>query len=109
MIAEFDASRTARRYSVVALSMTLAEGVKKYLEIAGDFGRAVPLARFGLAKEETVNLFSAWDEDYQINRYLLLTLAASEEPTQPREGEVYVINGFQCSHVCFQSGIQQLL
>jgi hypothetical protein len=89
--------------------MTLAEGVKKYLEVAGGYGRAVELARFGLSKDETVKLFSAWDEDYQINRYMLLTLAASEEPAQPREGEVYVINGFECSHVCFQSGIEQLL
>lgn len=89
--------------------MTLAEGVNKYLELAGGYGRAVPLARFGLSKQETERVFSAWDEDYQINRYMLLTLAAGEEPTQPLEGDVYVINGFQCSHVCYQSGIQQLL
>jgi hypothetical protein len=89
--------------------MTLAEGVKKYLELAGGYGRPVALVHFGLSKDETVKLFSAWDEDYQINRYMLLTLAASEEPTRARKAEVYVINGFKCSHVSFQSGIQQLL
>lgn len=89
--------------------MNLAMGVKKYLEIAGEFGKPAPLVKFGLSKDETQKVFSAWDEDYQINRYMLLMLPPSEEPAHPREGEVYLINGFKCSHVCFQPAIQELV
>jgi hypothetical protein len=87
--------------------MTLAEGVKKYLELAGEFGRPVALARLGLPKTETEKLVSTWDEDYQINRYMLLTVEAAEEPA--RASQVYLINGFECSHITFQSDIQKLL
>lgn len=93
----------------MALPMNLAEGVKKYLEMVGGFGRPVRLAHFGLSRDETEKLFSAWDEDYQINRYMLLTLEAGEEPAHPSAGEVYLISGFECSHVCFHPGIQKLL
>ena len=88
--------------------MNLAEGVKKYLELAGEFGRPVPLGRFGLTKDETEKVVSAWDEDYQINRYLLLTLEAAEEPAA-RASQVFLINGFQCSHITFQRDIQKML
>ena len=87
--------------------MTLAEGVKKYLELAGDFGKPVALARFGLSKEETEKTISAWDEDYQINRFLLLTVEPAEEPA--RANQIYLINGFECSHITFQSEINNLL
>ena len=87
--------------------MTLAEGVKKYLELAGEFGRPVPLAQLGLTKDETEKLISAWDEDYQINRYMLLTLEADEEPA--RASQIFLINGFQCSHIAFQRDIQKML
>ena len=89
--------------------MNLAEGVKKYLELAGEFGRAVPLARFGLPKGETEKLFAAWDEDYQINRFMLLTLEAGEESLRAGERETYLINGFESSHIKFQPDIQKLL
>lgn len=85
--------------------MSLAEGIQKYLEIAGSFGRPAPLARFGLSRDETEKLFSTWDEDYQINRYMLLTLEAAEGPAR----QIFLINGFECSHVCFQPDIQKLL
>jgi hypothetical protein len=89
--------------------MNLAEGVKKYLEVAGDFGRAVPLARFGLSKGETEKLFATWDEDYQINRFMLMTLEAGDDPKRAGKPETYLISGFECSHITFQSDIQKLL
>jgi len=89
--------------------MNLAAGVRKYLQIAGDFGVPAPLSRFGLSRDETERIFSAWDEDYQINRYMVLSLEPSEEPTGPRESEAYLINGFEYSHVIFHADIQKLL
>jgi hypothetical protein len=89
--------------------MKLAEGVRKYLQIAGEFGAPAPLSRFGLSRDETERIFSTWDEDYQINRYMVLSLESSGEPTRPREGEAYLINGFEYSHVNFQADIQKLL
>jgi hypothetical protein len=90
------------------LTMTFSEIVKRYLEIAGEFGSAVPLANFGLSKTETEKLFSAWDEDYQINRYMLLTLEAGKGQGEGKH-EVYLINGFECTHITIQSQIQGLL
>ena len=89
--------------------MTIADAVKRYLEIAGEFGKPVLLAGFGLSKPETEKVFAAWDEDYQINRFMLLTCEASRgiEAQGPRE--VCHINGFECTHVTFQRQIQDLL
>lgn len=89
--------------------MTFAEAVKRYLEISGEFGRAAPLAGFGLSKPETEKLFAAWDEDYQINRFMLLTCEAAKgiEAQGPRD--VYHVNGFECTHVTFQPQIKGLL
>ena len=89
--------------------MNLAEGVKKYLQIAGQFGALAPLSRFGLSRDETERTFSAWDEDYQINRYMVLSLERSEQPTGLRKEEVYLINGFEYSHVSFHADIRKLL
>jgi hypothetical protein len=89
--------------------MTFAEAVKRYLEIAGEFGRAAPLASFGLSKAETEKLFAAWEEDYQINRYMLLTCEAARGIESEGPHEAYTLNGFECTHVTFQPQIQQLL
>jgi hypothetical protein len=89
--------------------MTIADAVKRYLEIAGEFGKPVALASYGLAKAETEKLFAAWDEDYQINRFMLLTLEASPDPSAQGPSGVYHINGFDCTHVTFQPGIRELL
>ncbi len=89
--------------------MTIAEAVKRYLEIAGEFGRAAPLESFGLSKAETEKAFSAWDEDYQINRYLLLTGEVREISGQGKPFEAFSINGYECTHITFQPHIQELL
>lgn len=89
--------------------MTISDAVNRYLEIAGEFGKPVPLGSFSLSKPETEKLFAAWDEDYQINRFMLLTLEASTATSAQSPREVYCVNGFDCTHVTFQAGVQGLL
>jgi hypothetical protein len=90
--------------------MHLAAAVKKYLEVAGGFDRPMHLSAFGLSKPDTEAAVSVWDEDYQISRYMLLSREGDEglEPFPP-ESRVYLINGFEYSHLRFHSDIQELL
>ncbi len=84
--------------------------VKKYLEIAGAFERPVHLSEFGLSKAETEKMISALDEDYQISRYLLLTRERDQAlASLPGDTRVYLINGYEVSHLSFQPGIEKLL
>ena len=90
--------------------MDLREAVKRYLEVAGVFGRPVPLVGFGLTKEETEGVFSVWDEDYQISRYIDLSLrSGGSSPPAPGSRNVYQVNAFHCSHVSFHPDIEQVL
>jgi hypothetical protein len=90
--------------------MDLATFVQKYQKLAGGFERPVHLSRFGLSKPETEALISSWDEDYQISRYL--TLSREKEDalvSYPEAQRVYLINGFEYSHVSFHPDIKTLL
>jgi len=90
--------------------MDLGLLVKRYLEIAGGFGRSVHLSALGLSKAETERVISAFDEDYQISRYMLLSREPEEGLAQfPAESRVYWINGYECSHVSFSEDVQKLL
>lgn len=89
--------------------MNLAAVVKTYLEHTGGFDLPLHLSRFGLPKPEVEALFSAWDEDYQISRFLLLSREESGGGTYPKGMEVFSINDYEYTHVTFRSGIQQLL
>ena len=90
--------------------MDLASAVKRYLEITGGFDRPMHLSEFRLSKEETEKTLSAWDEDYQISRYMLLARERDEALSElPPEARIYIINGFECSHVTFHADIQKLL
>ncbi len=90
--------------------MDLATAVKKYMEMAGGFERPVHLSLLGLPKDETEKIISAWDEDYQISRYMLLSRERDEAlVSYPSEARVYLINGYECSHVSFHSDIQKVL
>ena len=90
--------------------MDLASLVKKYRELAGGFGRSVHLSKFGLSKAETERLISAFDEDYQISRYLALSRERDEAlATYPAEARLYKINDFEVSHLSFDAGIEKLL
>jgi len=90
--------------------MDLATAVKKYLELAGGFARSLHLSRFALPKNEIEKTFSEWDEDYQISRYMMLSRERDEALTSfPDNERVYLINGFECSHVTFHQDIQKLM
>ena len=68
------------------------------------------MSNFGLAKVEMEKIISGLDEDYQISRYMLLSRERDEAlEAFPIEARIYLINGFECSHVTFHSGIQKLL
>jgi hypothetical protein len=93
-----------------SLEMDLAALVKKYLEIAGGFGRSVHLSQFGLSKTETEKLIAALDEDYQISRYMVLSRERDEALAPYLSGaRVYLINGYEVTHVSFDADVQKLL
>jgi len=90
--------------------MNLAALVAKYVDAAGGFGRPVHLSFLGLPRAETENIISAFDEDYQVSRYLLLSRESDEAlRSLPEEDRTYVINGLECSHISFQPDVQKLL
>ena len=80
--------------------VALKEVVAKYLELAGEYGRPLPLADFGLSCDETEQTFSAFDEDYHISRYIQFSDA---------EGEAFAINGFLHTHVVIGEEIRTIL
>ncbi len=80
--------------------MYLREAVKKYLALAGDFGKPVPLGGFGLGREDTERVFSIFDEDYHISRFFHFSDVS---------GESYQINGFPHTHVSLDAEIKQIL
>ena len=93
-----------------AFDMDLAELIRKYAEIAGGFGRAVHLSQFGLSKAQTEKLISAFDDDYQISRYMVLSRERDEElVSYAPEARVYSINGFEVSHVSLSPEIRKVL
>lgn len=81
--------------------MQLRELVEKYREIAGEFGKVVPLESFGLTREETEQFFGSLDEDYHISRYFHLSKVSG--------AAAYTINGFPHSHVSIDAEIQTTL
>ncbi len=80
--------------------MDLRQIVERYLTTAGNFGAAVPLGAFGLGRQETEKLFSAFDEDYQISRFFHFS---------NQDGESYSINSFPQTHLAIDAAIQSVL
>jgi hypothetical protein len=80
--------------------MNLTEVVKKYLAIAGGYGRPAALSDFGLDREQTERVFGTFDEDYHISRYFHFTRVT---------GTRYTINGFDHTHVSIDAEIQDVL
>ena len=90
--------------------MELGEAVKVYRKLAGGYGRPMALAAYGLSTDETEKIFSAWDEDYQISRFMELTLVPSGSvPQESDSTQTYRVNGFECSHVSFHPDIERML
>jgi hypothetical protein len=90
--------------------MDLAQVIKKYLEVGGGFGRSVHLSQFGLPPSETEKLIAAFDEDYQISRYMVLSRERDEAlMAYPPEARVYLINGYEATHVSLHADVQKIL
>jgi hypothetical protein len=81
-------------------AMSLREVVHKYLSIAGGFAFLAPIADFGLEQSEAERIFSAFDEDYHISRYLHFSQVS---------GPAYNINGFPQTHVSIDEDVQSIL
>lgn len=80
--------------------MNLREIVERYATLARGFGKPVALAAFGLGEGETQNLFSDFDEDYQISRFLLFSRA---------DGKSYLISGEAVTHLAIDPAIHSIL
>jgi hypothetical protein len=80
--------------------MNLREVVERYATLAESFGNPVALSAFGLNKQETQNLFSAFDEDYHISRFLHFSQA---------DGQSYSISGEDVTHVVVDPAVYSLL
>jgi hypothetical protein len=89
-------AKAARR----APMMNLKEVVERYAALAGSFGNPVALAEFALSPEETQNVFSSFDEDYHISRFLHFSRD---------EGQRFVISGEAVTHVAIDPAIYSLL
>jgi hypothetical protein len=88
--------------------MDLKTAVEKYLEVVGEFSRPMPLTEFGLSREETVAMVSAWEEDYQLHRHLEL-IPASEDPSGATSESAYVVAGLAYTAVVFRSSIRDVI
>jgi hypothetical protein len=82
------------------MNIELKEIVEKYLAAAGGYGKQIPLTSLGLSKEEIEDVFSTFDEDYHISRFLHFACAA---------GADFQINGFPQTHVAIDEEVQSIL
>ena len=80
--------------------MNLREVVERYATLAKSFGDAVALSEFALAAEETQNLFSSFDEDYHISRFLHFSRS---------QGKSYVISEEAVTHIAIDPAIYSIL
>jgi len=80
--------------------MNLAEFVHRYVQLAGGFEKPVALSAFGLTPDETQTVFSSFDEDYHISRFLHFSCA---------QGQSYTISGEPVTHVMVDNHIESLL
>jgi hypothetical protein len=74
--------------------------VERYVALAGGFGKPVALSQFGLTAGETVYVFSSFDEDYHISRYLHYS---------KQEGNGYLIGGENVTHISLEESIKEIL
>ena len=80
--------------------MSLQQLVASYRTLAKDFGQPVALSAFNLSVTETERLFSSYDEDYHISRFLDFSESS---------GEQYSINGIPATHVSIDGEIETIL
>jgi hypothetical protein len=90
-------SEATRRRSPM---MPLRELVDRYLSVAVSFGIPVALSSFDLGHAETDRLFSGYEEDYHISRFLHFS---------QDKGTQFSINGFPATHVSIDAEVQSIL
>jgi hypothetical protein len=78
----------------------LRELVDRYLALGTGFGAPVALSAFALTPAETERLFSGYDEDYHISRFLRFSEDA---------GTRFSINGIPATHVAIDAEIRSVL
>ena len=86
-------------------SPALHDIVEKYRQLAGGFGRPLPLAAFDLSAGETERVFAIFDEDYHISRFFRFSLQTATEDAV----RSYSISGFPQSHVALDAEIETIL
>lgn len=82
------------------MTVELREVVEKYLAAAGGYGHEVAIGSLGFSREEVEDVFSAFDEDYHISRYLHFSQVS---------GPAYNINGFEQTHISIDADVQSIL
>ncbi|HWP83565.1 MAG TPA: hypothetical protein VNN17_00105 [Terriglobia bacterium] len=85
--------------------MTLQEAIERYLEVAGEFGVAMPLSGFGRPQQEVEETLSAWDEDYHLHRHFELVPASWMAPA----ATAYRINGALYTDIILRETIREAL
>ena len=85
---------------VLIAMMNLRELVQRYVAIAGKFGVPIALSSFSLSSAETERLFSGYDEDYHISRFLHFTEV---------EGTRFSVDGIAATHVSIDAEIETIL
>ncbi len=85
------------------MTLDLSQIVERYLALGGSFGKPVALSAFGLSREETERVFSAFDEDYHISRFFHFSRAVAAP------ADSYEINGFPHTHVSLDAEVRSIL
>jgi len=88
--------------------MNLKAAVQLYLEAVGEFGKPMPLTAFGLSREATEAMVSAWEEDYQLHRHLELIPVSGGRPESAAESS-YIVGGLVYTGVVFRSSIRNVI
>ena len=80
--------------------ISLKEVVQQYQALAKRFGVPVRLSSFAMSDEDVSKIFSAYDEDYHISRFLHFSNEG---------GQQFSINGIPATHVSMDAEIKSLL
>ncbi len=80
--------------------MSLTELVTRYLSVAVEFGIPVALSAFALTPQETERIFTAYDQDYHVSRFLRFSNSV---------GPSYTIDGQPATHVTIDPQIRSIL
>jgi len=80
--------------------LSLRELVDHYASLVPGFGHPLALSAFGLTVQETQIIFTHFDEDYHISRFLRFSNG---------EGNSYLVGGAPATHVSIDPAIRSIL